>query len=187
MSVTARISFEEFQKLQEAADETVHYELDEGELLVTPSPTPWHNIVAGRMTDLLRVFVRTHALGLVIAEMDFRLPAAVRRPDVAFLAKERLSQVDLHHSPIEGAPTLAIEIISPSNFDVDTRKRVRQYRAAGAQAVWLVYPDLHMIAIYDAHGTREVAEPDILEEDQVFGGSKFSLSLIELFDQNPER
>ena len=37
MGSTTKISFEEFQKLQETADETARYELDEGELILTPS------------------------------------------------------------------------------------------------------------------------------------------------------
>ena len=46
MATTTKIGFEEFRKLQEAADETVRYELDEGELILTPSVTPRHSIVA---------------------------------------------------------------------------------------------------------------------------------------------
>jgi hypothetical protein len=42
MSTTARLSFDEFLKLQEAEDR-ICYELDEGELRGTPSPTIEHN------------------------------------------------------------------------------------------------------------------------------------------------
>ncbi|HWZ44102.1 MAG TPA: Uma2 family endonuclease [Candidatus Saccharimonadales bacterium] len=187
MSTTSKISFEEFQKLQAAADETVRYELDGGDLIVTPSPTPWHNIVAFRLMRALSAFVNTHDLGLTIAETDFRLPLAVRKPDVAFIPNGRVGELDLHHTPIEGAPTLAVEVISPGNSAVDVRKKLTQYLAAGAEAVWLVYPDLRLIEIHDHSGVREVTEPASLSEERLFGGIKFSLSLTALFDQNPKR
>jgi len=142
MSATAKIGFEEFQKLQEAAEEATRYELDEGRLIVLPSPSPWHNVVAFRLMRALSAFVGTHDLGLTLAETDFRLEAAVRKPDVAFIPNERIRDMDLHHTPIQGAPALAVEVISPGNSAVDIRKKLIQYLAAGAQAVWLVYPDV---------------------------------------------
>jgi Uma2 family endonuclease len=187
MSATTKIGFEEFQKLQDAADDTVRYELDEGELIVTPSPTPWHNIVSFRLTRALAAFVNKHDLGLIIPETDFRLSASVRRPDVAFIPNERIGSLDIHHTPIEGAPTLAVEVISPGNSAVDTRKKLSQYLAAGTQAVWLVYPDLRLIEIHDRAGVREFTEPHLLSEEKLFGGTTFSLSLTALFDQNPKK
>jgi Uma2 family endonuclease len=115
MSATTKIGFEEFQELQEAADEATRYELDEGELIVIPSPSPWHNIVAFRLMRALAAFVNTHDLGLTLAETDFRLDAAVRKPDVAFIPNDRLRDLDLHHAPIQGAPALAVEVISPGH------------------------------------------------------------------------
>jgi Uma2 family endonuclease len=187
MATTTKLSFEEFQKLQESADENVRYELDEGALILTPSPTPWHNIVALRLSHALKTFVQKHRLGIVISEVDFRLSRAVRKPDVAFIAKERIKDLDLHHAPIEGAPSLAIEIISPSNLAQDTLKKVHQYLAAGCNAVWLVYPYLGIIEIHDIAGIREVTAPNPFNEERLFQGIAFSLSLTELFDEDPER
>ena len=117
MSTTTKLGFEEFQKLQETADEAIRYELDEGELIVTPSSTAWHNFVGLRLWRTLDAFVEKHHLGMAITEAEFRLSAnTVRRPDVAFIAKEQLAHVDLHRTPLEGAPLLAVEIISPSNL-----------------------------------------------------------------------
>src|SRR5215470_5749521 len=111
MGTTTKLSFEEFQKLQEAAEETVRYELDEGEPILTPSPTPWHNVVSLRLWRALAAFVEKHHLGVVITEVDFRLSATtVRRPDVAMIVKEKIGSIDLHRTPIEGTPFLAVEI-----------------------------------------------------------------------------
>lgn len=183
MGVATRLSFEEFLKLQEAADETARYELDEGEPLLAPSPAPWHNIVCLRLRRLLADFVEKYHLGLVLGEVDFRLSKnTVRKPDVAFLAKDRMKNLDLHHAPIENAPTLAVEVISSSNLAQDTLKKVRQYLAAGAEAVWLVYPALQLIEVHERTGIREVAQPDVLVEERLFPGLRLAISLVDLFD-----
>src|SRR5947208_17163083 len=103
MGTTTKLTFEQFQQMPER--EATTYELDEGELLMTPSPTPWHNIVRYRLRRSLTDFVQTHALGVVLDETDFRLaPETVRKPDLAYLNRERLKNFDPDHSPIECAP-----------------------------------------------------------------------------------
>src|SRR5437763_12508629 len=91
MATTTKIGFEEFRRLQEAAGETVRYELDEGELILTPSPTPWHDLISFRLRSALAAFVKTHELGVTVAEIDFRLAKdVVRKPDVAFISKQNM-------------------------------------------------------------------------------------------------
>jgi Uma2 family endonuclease len=112
MSTTTRLTFEEFEKLPE--QEGVHYELDEGELLMEPSPTFFHNAVRARIAQRLRDFVDVHQLGYVIEEMGFRLsPDTVRNPDVAFVTTDHLRTIDINRSPVIGAPALAVEVIFP--------------------------------------------------------------------------
>ncbi len=188
MGATTKISFEEFLKLQDADEGTASYELDEGELLLTPSPTGRHNIVRYRLRRVLTDFVAKNHLGLVLDETDFRLSEnTVRKPDAAFIAKPRIKSFDFDRSPLEGAPTLAIEVISPSNLAQDTVKKVRQYRAAGCQAVWLVYPGLQFVEIHDAAGVREVTVPRSIQEERLFPGFSFEVSLAELFEEDLEK
>jgi Uma2 family endonuclease len=73
MGATTKLSFEEFLTLQQTAAEELRYELDEGELILTPSPTPRHNIVRYRLRRALTDFIQASDLGLVLDETDFRL------------------------------------------------------------------------------------------------------------------
>src|SRR5215831_13030549 len=133
------MTFAEYEKLPEK--EGVRYELDEGTLLMEPSPALRHNLIRQRIAEALTQFVRSHQLGVVVEEMDFRLGTdTVRNPDIAFISKEHLRHIDPDHSPVEGAPALAIEVISPTNLAQDTAKKIRQYLEAGSDAVWIVYP-----------------------------------------------
>jgi Uma2 family endonuclease len=181
MSTTTRLTLADYERLPEK--EGTHYELDEGTLLMEPSPALRHNLIRQRIAEQLTRFVRSHQLGVVVEEMDFRLGTdTVRNPDVAFIAADHLRNIDPDHSPAEGAPALAVEVISPTNLAQDTAKKVRQHLDAGSHAVWLVYPVLRLIEIHDSSGARRITEPEPLEESRFFGGLKFSLSLTALFD-----
>lgn len=187
MATTAKLTFEDFRKLQDQADDTICYELDEGDLLLAPSPTPRHNLISFRLRRALAAFTHKFSLGFVTGEVDFRLSAnTVRKPDVAFIATSNTATFDLDLSPIEVAPTLAIEVISSSNLAQDTAKKVRQYLNAGSQAVWLVYPALRVIEIHSRAGKRDVTFPASLIEQESFGGQTLTLSLRDLFDEKPE-
>jgi Uma2 family endonuclease len=181
VGTTTRLTFAEYEKLPEK--EGTHYELDEGTLLMEPSPALRHNLIRQRIASQLTQFVRAHQLGIVVEEMDFRLGTdTVRNPDVAFITADHLRNIDPDNSPVEGAPALAVEVISPTNLAQDTAKKVRQYLDSGSRAVWLIYPALRMVEIHDSAGARRITEPDLFEEAALFSGAKFSFSLPALFD-----
>jgi Uma2 family endonuclease len=176
---TTKLTFDEFQKLPER--EGTIYELDEGELLMEPSPAVRHNLIRQRIAFKLMQFVESKHLGIVLEEMDFRLSAdTVRNPDVAFVTAEHVRQIDLDRSPVEGAPALAVEVISPSNSAQDMTKKTQQYLGAGCHVVWIVYPSLRLVEIHSRSGSRQVREPERLLNEELLPG--FSLSLTYVFD-----
>ena len=111
----------------------------------------------------------------------------MRIPDIAFITRADAKRVDFERGPIQGSPSLAVEVISPSNLAQDTVKKVRQYLAAGSKAVWLVYPELRLVEIHDAAGIRVLTESEPINEERLFPSLKFTLSLTALFDDDPER
>jgi Uma2 family endonuclease len=70
-------------------------ELVRGELRRTPPTGIQHGHIASRLNQRLSAYVETNNLGVVCtAEAGFRLaqhPDTVRAPDVAFIARERIS------------------------------------------------------------------------------------------------
>ena len=181
MGTTTRLTFDEFANLPE--QEGVRYELDEGTLVMEPSPTFRYNRIRDQIARRLTEFVKAHRLGEVTVETDFRLNTeTVRNPDVALVTRAQLQVIDIDRSPIEGAPALAVEVVSPSNLAQDMRKKVGQYLAAGCHAVWVVYPELRLVEIHDAKGTREVHEPSSINEEIPFSRVKFSLPLKAIFE-----
>lgn len=178
-AAVTKLTFEEFQNLPE--HDEGRYELDEGELLVTPSPTFQHNRIRERIARRLSDFVENQQLGEVTIESDFRLgPDTVRNPDVAFVTTAHLGQIDVNRSPVEGAPALVVEIISPANTAQDNAKKIRQYLQAGCRSVWIVYPLLRQIEIHTSADVRKIQEPELLSDNTLF--PRFSLPLRYVFD-----
>jgi Uma2 family endonuclease len=178
-TTTTRLSFAEYAELPE--NDGVVYELDEGELLMEPSPALRHNLVRQRIAMRLMEFVEKHGLGLVIEEMDFRLGEdTVRNPDVALIDLEHSKKLDLDRSPVEGAPALAVEVISPHNRADDMARKIHQYLDAGSLTVWVVYPSLRMVEVHTKAAVRQVREPETLQAENLLRG--FSLTLSYIFD-----
>lgn len=177
MGTTTKLTFEEYQQLSEP--EGPRYELDEGRLVVIPSPTWWHNSIRDRIALRLREFANARRMGRVITETEFRLADDTSlTPDVAFVSTQRFRTINIHRSPVEGPPDLAVEVISPSNRAEDTVKKIHQYLDSGCQSVWLIYPSLHRAEIHSRSGVQHFREPDALKDEALLPAFSLPLSYI---------
>ena len=181
MAVKTLLTVQDYVALNEP--EGSRYELSEGELIVTPSPSYIHNGIRDDFNARLRAFVKTRKLGGVTSETDFKLVGeTVRRPDVAFISAKRLRGINLHAIPLPVAPDLVIEIVSANDRADDLLLKVSQYLAAGAQAVWLFYPTTRQTYRYTPGKlepeVRSAQEGHAFEEPKLLPG--FSTPLAEI-------
>src|SRR5574341_1868665 len=112
-------------------DDGRRYELHRGELSVTPSPGTRHQGAVVAFTLRLGEHVRSRGLGKVlVAPTDCILSnVTVVQPDVLYVATDRLSIIS--ERGIEGAPTLVVEVISPSSSHIDRDRKLRLYAEHG--------------------------------------------------------
>ena len=124
------------------------YELIEGELLVTPSPTTKHQRVLREIEFILKKFVSENNLGeIFFAPYDVYLDEEnVIQPDIMFISKERLNIIG--EKNIQGAPCLTIEIISESSAYRDMVQKKKLYAKFGVKEYWIVIPGEGLIEIY---------------------------------------
>lgn len=167
-----------------------HFELSDGELIVTPSTTFNHNKIRRDLEHALVVFTEAHRLGMVTSETDFQLgPATIRRPDVAFIRADRFLASYGDTIPIPIAPDLAFEIISPSERPGAMRKRLKQYLAAGTLAVWHLFPAMgtaeRFASLTEDPLTVKAEAGGALTEPEVLPG--FSLQLGTLLNPGARR
>ena len=180
MGAKTLMSVEEFDRLEEPDE--LSYELDEGELVVMTKPRPLHNRIAERLYRALSRYLESHQVGeAFIFEYLFVLgPNIKRAPDVSFLRAERANQID-PNADIPGAPDLAVEVLSPNDTVSAVRRKIRQYFAAGAQCVWIVYPETREVEVWREASKPQIVlqETDVLEAPDLLPG--FALRIGSLF------
>ncbi len=128
------------------------YELHEGELSVTPAPSPQHQRILGNLNDILRRHVKDRGLGEVLfAPLDCILSdTTVVQPDLVYLDEARLSSVSARG--VEGPPTLAVEIVSPTTTLIDRSMKLQLYARHGVPYYWIVDPEARTIEVYELSG-----------------------------------
>ncbi|MBI4539457.1 MAG: Uma2 family endonuclease, partial [Gemmatimonadetes bacterium] len=69
-------------------DDGNRYEVIDGEVLVTPAPSPRHQWVAASLYQLLRGYVLRHELGVVLWDVDLLfVTGQFLRPDMVFVPR----------------------------------------------------------------------------------------------------
>ena len=133
MAMTTRVvlTYRDYEALP---NDGRRYEIREGELSVTPAPGTRHQEIIGNLYVILREHVLAHGLGKVfLAPTDVILhDTSIVQPDLVFVANERLRAISSRG--IEGAPTLAVEVISPSTVAIDRHTKLRLSRRGSVQA-----------------------------------------------------
>jgi Uma2 family endonuclease len=125
----------------------VRLELVNGEVAVSPSPTPEHSYVVLELAAILRQHVKGRQLGRIYADVDTIVGKyEVRRPDILYFSNGRLNLVG--RKAMEGPPDLAVEVISPSSIEIDREDKFAQYAAAGIAHYWIVDPAEKTIEAY---------------------------------------
>jgi Uma2 family endonuclease len=106
-----------------------------------------------------------------------RIPDTVLAPDVAVVTAERLDAAA--DAFLEGAPDVAIEVLSVGNTMVEMERKLRLYFAGGARSVWLVDPEARVVILYRSLRERDVfGESDSLVDPALPG---FTVGVGSLF------
>ena len=170
MGTKTVLTLADFERLPE--DGNLH-ELNEGELVSVTHPKLRHGIVASKLRKTLGAYIDKLDLGEIYFEVAYLLsddPPTLRIPDVSFCSKKRVAEADLD-TWFQGAPELAVEIVSPSDSAQDLEAKVGQYLGAGARYVWVIYPVTRTVHVFDSNrAARVLSEADTLDAPDLFPG-----------------
>jgi len=145
VNTSIKFSYRDYKSLPEA--DTKRYELIEGELLVAPSPSTYHQRIAGNLEYILREFMESRNLGFIYhAPCDVVLSEEnVLQPDILFIVRER-SEI-ITEENIQGPPDLVVEILSSSIAKRDRTHKRTLYARYGVREYWIVDPDERTVEI----------------------------------------
>ena len=137
--------------LEAVPDDGHRYELLDGCLVVTPSPSVLHQVVSSRLHRVLDGASPAHLIALS-APCDVVMDdSTVLQPDL--LVTDRAAAV--RNEPVTN-PVLVVEILSPSTRLVDLHTKKAAYEAAGCPAYWVVDPSAPSITTWTLRGAAYV-------------------------------
>ncbi len=129
----------------ELPDDGKRYELVEGVVLMSPSPSLPHQLIAGEILFQLMSHVRTNRSGFVVHETDVSLGKGplgrdlVYRPEIIYFRADRAPHAGTR---VHTVPDVVVEIVSPGSRSLDTETKYEDYERAGVKEYWLIdlYP-----------------------------------------------
>ena len=118
-----------------------------------PSPTYFHQAIAGEIHIQLASVLDPNAWEAIIAPMDVRLPKStepdadidtVVQPDVLIVSANH----DVDKRGVRGAPAWLAEVLSPATARYDQTIKIPRYERAGVPEVWLINLTTKSLSIY---------------------------------------
>ena len=159
------------------------YEVLDGELFVTPSPTYGHQAVLALMHRALDVYVVSHRLGWLLwspADIEFT-PTRLVQPDL-FVVPARAEGQPKSWADVKEL-LLAIEALSPSTAGVDRLKKRLIYQDEGVDEYWIVDADARLVERWRPGDTRPEIVSGTLEWHPRGDLEPLRIDLPALFDE----
>jgi Uma2 family endonuclease len=177
-TVKTLLTFEEFELLP---DQPGKQELVRGELIEMPPADLKHNRISHRIYKHLdaaieQAHTRGNArdLGEAFHEMGYLLPGECwLQPDVSVTYP---GQTEGKY--FEGAPAIAIEVISPSNTVKRIDAKAQLYFQFGAGEVWRFFPKKKQVTIQVPSSVRVIAGDEVITTPLLPG---LALTVKEIF------
>jgi Uma2 family endonuclease len=169
------------------------YEVVDGQVLENPPMGAEESLFACFLHELMGPFARSHRLGRVVTETLFLIDRdrnLKRRPDMAFVSDARWSL--RRRAPRTEAwdvvPDLAVEVVSETNSANSVVIKIEEYFRAGARKVWVIYPVVSKVYVYDSPALVHILQlGDELDDADLLPGFRVALStLFEEGDEGPE-
>jgi Uma2 family endonuclease len=107
-----------------------------------------------------------------------------RSPDISFFAKERLQgMTELPSGFLDGAPDLAVEVLSPGNTVEEMHDKLVEYFENGTCLAWIIHPNENYVLVYRSaqEPDRLLKSVDSLDGEEVIPG--FTLPVADLFQK----
>lgn len=165
------------------------YDILDGVRIYMTNPTRLHQNILLNIAELLRGYQRRTRSGkVIIAACDVlirRSPLRTRQPDVLFISNAQLARCSAPSdpAPLEAAPELVVEILSPSETRAIRSDKLVDYQSIGVQECWVVSPDTQTVEVLRLTSER-IESVATYQNDQTLRSAVFSdlmASVAEIF------
>lgn len=168
-------------------DDDVRYEVIDGVLFMTTSPSNFHQWIISQLFHLVSNPSREIAYCFT-APIGVLLPTGnAVQPDFVVIRKENADII--RDRRIRGVPDLIIEVLSPGNAAYDEDIKLKAYAEAGLQEYGVIDPAARQLRLYTLTDAGEYSDPRVLNtgdqaEFACLPGITFRVGA--LFDGSPD-
>lgn len=151
-------------------NEWTRREIIAGELFVTRSPHRRHQQVCVKIARPLDAWSESTQLGeTIIAPGIIFSDADSVIPDVVWVSRERLTEIEDEAGHLNGAPELVIEVLSPGkeNERRDKEAKLKLYSIQGVQEYWIVNRFTQQVEVYRREKAQLVLIATLLGDDEI--------------------
>jgi Uma2 family endonuclease len=158
------------------------YEVAKGEVIGTPSQSPYHQLVLGAVLGAIYDFAEQRGevflgpIDVLFGEGDYLVP------DLVWIRRERMGIIS--DRGIEGAPDLIVEVTSPATADRDRGIKRERYANYGVPHYWVVDPrrrDVEVYRMLEDPSTPRIVARESFTWTPVPGGPTLEVDVPELF------
>lgn len=137
-----------FDDLRAMPDDGWRHEIIDGELVVSPAPSPLHQLLVYVLYGLIDRHVVERELGIVLgAPIDVKFDEFYGlQPDICFVSSERRGVVQ--EGFLLGAPDLVVEVLSPSTTRHDLRTKRAAFERFGVREYWVLDPESERLLVH---------------------------------------
>lgn len=125
-------------------DDRSRWELQEGNLIMSPSPSPRHMVAAAELYVQLRGQLPAHLVAVPDIDINVELvpesdPGTARRPDLVIVQRAEFDRVTERGGLLSARAVLVVvEIVSPGSRRMDRVVKRAEYADAGIAHYWII-------------------------------------------------
>lgn len=136
---------------------------------MSPTPTSLHQFIIGELHFALRTFFQNRSCFVFVAPFDvffseseeYESPDHITQPDLSVVcSKDQISK-----NGCKGAPTLIIEVLSPSTALKDFNEKFNLYQKYGVQEYWIIDPGNRTAHVYSMQDGSYLVKNLFMEQE----------------------
>src|SRR5215469_6907628 len=160
--------------LDRIPDDGRRYELVAGVLVVSPRPTPAHQVVAFTLASLL-ARACPDAWQVVPEPAVLVGPDTELVPDIVVAGRDQLAG-----AKITEPPALVAEVRSPSTALIDLNRKKAAYERFGVESYWVVVPDLDKpeVIVFELHDGRYQEAAHVTGDQTFVAARPFCIEVV---------
>ena len=183
-SPVIEISDEQFYQLCTHNPDTKFERTADGEIIIMP---PTGGETGKRNAKLISRFIvwneQTNLGEVFDSSTGYKLPSGANRsPDVSWIEKSRWNSLTPKQKEkfIPLAPDFALELMSPTDYLINTQAKMKEYLDNGVKLGWLINPKAKQVEIYRLEQDVELLDyPQAISGEDILPG--FTLDLTNIF------